>query len=121
MVATDPKPAPAPPARRGRTATALDVLVLVAVALLLLFPLVAWLAARAQPIEPGPVVRLPALSATGKPARLTGTPRRADEQRAVAAVGGRRAARPPSVSAGTLSRGCRTSTYPYDDPSPRAR
>ena len=62
MVATDPNaPAPAPPAGRRRTATALDAVVLLAVAVLLAFPLAAWLAARAQPIEPGAVVRLPAL------------------------------------------------------------
>src|SRR6185503_11621629 len=80
MVATDPNaPAPAPPAGRRRTATALDAVVLLAVAVLLAFPLTAWLAARAQPIAPAPVVRLPALPATGEHARLQALPAGLDD------------------------------------------
>ena len=113
MVATDPKPAPPPPARRGRTATALDVLVLVAVALLLVFPLVAWLAARAQPIEPAPVVRLPTVPDAGDRARLTELPAALDDP-----------SPPPSAVVERLTAGVSgetflgsgTSTYPYDNP-----
>src|SRR5690349_12964439 len=71
MVATDPN---APPAKRRLTLTAVDVVVLVAVAALLVFPLTALLAARAQPIELGPVVRLPTLPSGGERARLQPLP-----------------------------------------------
>jgi tetratricopeptide (TPR) repeat protein len=52
----------------------MDAFVVAAVAVLLVFPLVAWLAARAQPIEPGSVVRLAPLPAAGERARLQSLP-----------------------------------------------
>ncbi len=114
MVATDPNaPAPAPPAGRRRTTTVLDAVVLAAVALLLAFPLVAWLAARAQPIEPAPVVRLPPLAKTGERAQLSTLPAGLDNPSPPPAAVVERLV--SGVSTATFL-GEGTSTYPYDNP-----
>ena len=116
MVATDPNaPAPAPPAGRRPTATALDVVVLLAVAVLLAFPLVAWLAARAQPIEPAPVVRLPALEGTGERARLSDLPAGLKDPSPPPAAVVERLVSGVSVGMMTFS-GANGTVFPYDNP-----
>jgi tetratricopeptide (TPR) repeat protein len=113
MVATDSN-APAAPVRRRRTLTALDALVAVAVAVLLAFPLAAWLAARAQPVAPGPVVRLPALPETGERVRLSELPAGLSSQPLPSASFMERLQ--SDVSAATTQGGIGISTFPYDNP-----
>jgi len=75
MAAIDPNaPAAAPRTRKARAVVALDALVLVAVAVLVVFPVLAWLAARAQPVAPEPAIRLPALPPGGGGERLRHLP-----------------------------------------------